>query len=79
MVDKAQIPGARISVMQMKIKGIRNVGDYEVEIKIKGAGIQPIFEFDQKTAARLKETPGLVQGTVATRYKKRGGITTISV
>jgi hypothetical protein len=62
MLDKAQIPGAKISVMQMKIKGIRNVGDYEVEIKIKGARIHPIFEFARETAARLKETPGTGPG-----------------
>ncbi|WP_172635725.1 hypothetical protein [Desulfobacter postgatei] len=72
MVDKAQIPGAKISVMQMKLKGIRNVGDQEVEIKIKGARIHPIFEFARETAARLKETRGLVQGSVATRYREWG-------
>lgn len=70
MVDKAQIPGAKISVMQMKIKGIRNVGDQEVEIKIKGARIQPIFEFARETAARLKETPGLTNVTLSMDMSK---------
>lgn len=70
MVGKIKVPGAKIPVMQMKIKGIRKVGDQEVEIKIKGARIQPIFEFARETAARLKETPGLTNVTLSMDMSK---------
>jgi multidrug efflux pump subunit AcrB len=70
MVGKIKVPGAKIPVMQMKIKGIRKVGDQEVEIKIKGARIQPIFEFAREMAARLKETPGLTNVTLSMDMSK---------
>jgi len=70
LVSKAQFPGAKIPVMQMKVKGIRKAGDQEVEIKVKGTRLQPIFKFAQKTAARLRETPGLTNVTLSMDMSK---------
>ncbi len=59
MVKKAMAPGARMPVMQMKIKGIRQIGVQDVEVKIQGSEILPIYEFAKQVAAKLSETPGL--------------------
>ncbi|MFP4459019.1 MAG: efflux RND transporter permease subunit [Candidatus Zixiibacteriota bacterium] len=59
MVKKAMVPGARMPVMQMKTKGIRMMGAQDVEIKIQGSEIEPIYSFAKRVASKLRETPGL--------------------
>ncbi len=59
LVKKAMAPGAKMPVMQMKIKGIRQIGQQDVEVKIQGSEIMPIYDFARQVAARLSETPGL--------------------
>jgi hydrophobe/amphiphile efflux-1 (HAE1) family protein len=58
-VKRAMAPGAKMPVMQMKIKGIRQIGLQDVEVKIQGAEILPIYDFARQAAARLGETRGL--------------------
>jgi len=52
-------PGGRINVMQMKVKGIRQIGTQEVEVKVKGDNIQTLFAFARDAAEALRGTPGL--------------------
>jgi CzcA family heavy metal efflux pump len=52
-------PGGRINVMQMKVKGIRQIGTQEVEVKVKGDDIQTLFAFARDAAEALRGTPGL--------------------
>jgi len=59
LVKKAMRPGARLPVMQMKIKGIRKIGLQDVEVKIQGSEIMPIYNFANQVAAALGQTPGL--------------------
>lgn len=59
LVEKVSVPGSKISVMQRRIEGIRKTGEQEVEIKIKGTEILPIFDFAKKVAKRFDETPGI--------------------
>lgn len=59
LVKKAVVPGAKMPVMQMKTKGIRQIGLQDVEVKVQGSEIMPIYDFAKKTAAKLTETPGL--------------------
>lgn len=59
LVKKAVVPGAKMPVMQMKIKGIRQIGLQDVEVKVQGSEIMPIYEFAKQVAAKLSETPGL--------------------
>lgn len=54
-VKKAMAPGAKMPVMQMKVKGIKQQGEQEVEVKIKGADLKEIFSFAQKVAAKLNQ------------------------
>ena len=59
MVKQAMAPGAKMPVMQMKLKGIRQIGLQDVEVKVQGSEIMPIYDFAKQVAARLSETPGL--------------------
>jgi outer membrane protein TolC len=49
---------------------IRKAGDQEVEIKVRGTEVKPIFEFAQKAAARLQETSGLGNVTISMDISK---------
>ncbi len=65
LVKKAAAPGAKLPVMQMKVKGIRQIGLQTVEVKVQGSEIQPIYEFAQQAARTLNETPGLVNVNIS--------------
>jgi len=52
-------PGGRVNVSQMKVKGIRQIGTQEVEIKVKGDDIQTLFAFARDAAEALRGTQGL--------------------
>ncbi|OGL43878.1 MAG: hypothetical protein A2161_17725 [Candidatus Schekmanbacteria bacterium RBG_13_48_7] len=56
---KIPVPGGKIAIMHMKSKGIRTIGEQEVEIKVRGNDIHEIFEFAKKVAALLDQTDGL--------------------
>lgn len=56
---KIPVPGGRIVVMHMKIKGIRQLGQQQVEVKVNGADIEEIFAFAQKAAFTLNQADGL--------------------
>ncbi|MBS0013134.1 MAG: efflux RND transporter permease subunit [Desulfobacterales bacterium] len=59
MVAQIPTPGGKLMVKQMKVKGIRQVGEQEVEVKIQGSEIKPIFDFAKTAAARLEDVSGL--------------------
>ncbi len=56
---KIPVPGGKIAVMHMPIKGIRKTGQQQVEIKVNGADIEEIFAFAQNAASTLNQTEGL--------------------
>jgi hydrophobe/amphiphile efflux-1 (HAE1) family protein len=56
---KIPVPGGKIAVMNMKIKGIRQIGQQEVEVKIEGSDLREIFAFAQKAASTLSQIEGL--------------------
>ncbi|MFW6163948.1 MAG: efflux RND transporter permease subunit, partial [Planctomycetota bacterium] len=59
IVGKIPAPGAKTPVMHMKIKGIRKIGEQEVEVKVKGADVLPVYAFAQKVASELRQLDGL--------------------
>ena len=65
LAEKVSVPGGTISVMQRRIEGIRKTGEQEVEVKIKGTEILPIFDFAKKVAKRFEETPGIMNVNVS--------------
>ena len=59
LVRQVPAPGGRINVMQMKVKGIRQIGTQEVEVKVKGEDIPTLFAFARDIAETFQGTPGL--------------------
>jgi multidrug efflux pump subunit AcrB len=59
LVEKVTVPGGKISVIQRRVEGIRKTGEQEVEVKIKGTEMVPLFEFAKRAARRLEDTPGI--------------------
>ncbi|MDF7807486.1 efflux RND transporter permease subunit [Pontiellaceae bacterium B12219] len=58
LVKKAMTPGAKLPVMQMKTKGIRQIGLQDVELKIQGDDTDHIYSFAKQAAAALNEADG---------------------
>jgi len=50
VVSKIPVPGGNAMVMQMKVKGIRKIGEADIEVKIKGEEIPQLFNLAQQTA-----------------------------
>ena len=56
---QADEPGAKIPVKARKIKGLRKVGEQDVEVNIKGSDAVLLYEFSGKLASKLRQIPGL--------------------
>ncbi|MFA7173268.1 MAG: efflux RND transporter permease subunit [Kiritimatiellia bacterium] len=52
-------PGAKIPVNARKIKGLRKVGEQDIEVNVKGSDSVLIYEFSEQLAAKMRQTPGL--------------------
>lgn len=65
LAKSVSAPGGRIGVMQMKVKGIRKIGEQEVEVKVKGDSVSQIFGVAQQVAGALRQTPGLANVMVS--------------
>lgn len=58
-MGKIPVPGGKVAVMHMKIKGIRQTGQQQVEVKVEGSDIAEIFAFAQKAVFALNQMDGL--------------------
>lgn len=55
IVARVPVPGGNAMVMQMKVKGIRSLGEADIEVKIKGPDIETLYEQARQTAAAMNE------------------------
>ncbi len=55
IVGKVPVPGGKAMVMQMKVKGIRKLGDADIEVKIKGQDIAGLFDEARQTAGAMNK------------------------
>ncbi len=55
IVSKIPVPGGNAMVMQMKVKGIRKLGDADIELKIRGPEIGSLFEQAREAAAIMND------------------------
>ncbi|MDZ7860347.1 MAG: efflux RND transporter permease subunit [Candidatus Krumholzibacteriota bacterium] len=69
-VMKSCVPGARLVVKQAKMKGIRKMGESDVEIKVRGFDLNRLNEMAQQVAARLNKIDGLTNIRVGTQITK---------
>lgn len=60
IVAKVPAPGGKVSVAQTKVKGMRKLGDADIEVKVKGADLKKLFELAGKIATTMN---GLKQFT----------------
>jgi hydrophobe/amphiphile efflux-1 (HAE1) family protein len=51
-------PGAKIPVKARPIKGLRKVGEQDIEVNIKGSDVVALYEFAEKLADKMSLTPG---------------------
>ncbi len=55
IVGKVPVPGGMAMVMQMKLKGIRKLGEADIEVKIKGQNISQLYDLARQTASAMNE------------------------
>jgi len=65
LVGKLQVPGGKLPVMQMKVKGIRQIGVQAVEVKVQGTEVSDIYAFSQSLAAAMSEAEELVNVNIS--------------
>ena len=53
IVSKVPVPGGMAMVMQMKLKGIRKLGEADIEVKIKGQDIPTLYDLARQTAGAM--------------------------
>jgi HAE1 family hydrophobic/amphiphilic exporter-1 len=53
LVAKVAAPGGKITVSQMKVKGMRKLGDADIEVKIKGPDMATLFDQARQTAQAM--------------------------
>ena len=56
---QSEEPGAKLPIKARPIKGMRKVGEQDVEVNIKGTDAVSLYEFSEKLTAKLRQTPGL--------------------
>jgi len=53
LVAKVPAPGGKVTVSQTKVKGMRKLGDADIEVKIQGAEITQLFDLARKIAVTM--------------------------
>lgn len=53
IVNQVSFPGGKAMVMQTKIKGLRKLGEADIEVKIKGQDIDRLYELAGQTASAM--------------------------
>jgi len=69
-VAKLSAPGARLMVMQSKMRGIRKVGQSEIEVEINGSEMDQLFATASAVAAQLQAAPELTNVDISLDYSK---------
>jgi hydrophobe/amphiphile efflux-1 (HAE1) family protein len=55
LVGRIQVPGGMAMAMQMKVKGIRKLGEADIEVKIRGQEMETLFELARRTSGAMNE------------------------
>lgn len=69
-VMKFMQPGARLVVAQQKMKGIRKVGESDVEIRVRGFDLEYMHQIAQQVSNRIQQIPGLTNVRIGTQITK---------
>ncbi len=63
-------PGATLMVAQQRIRGIRRMGDYELEIKLRGDDMKELQHAAQQVFARLQNHPSFANVQLSADFRK---------
>jgi multidrug efflux pump subunit AcrB len=55
VVARIPVPGGNAMVMRMQIKGIRKMGDADIEVKVRGPEIGELYEYSRQVAGTMNE------------------------
>lgn len=69
-IAKLHAPGATLAVSQAKMRGIRALGQAEIEVEINGAELDALFTLANATAERLRARPELTNVYVSLDVSK---------
>lgn len=53
LVAKVLVPGGKVIVAQMKVQGIRKLGEADIEIKVRGQEVTTLFSLARQTAQAM--------------------------
>ncbi len=70
---KAATPGARIKVMHAKLKGLRTIGEFDIEAEIyvpRTETMEEAYEFATRVLGEIRNTPGLANPDVSIDISK---------
>ena len=71
--EKVKAPGARISVKHAKLRGLRQIGEHDVEVEIygpRGAPVGELMEIAGQAREKLLDIPGLTNHDVSLEVNK---------
>ncbi len=53
LLAQIQVPGGKVMAMQAQVRGIRNLGKADIEVKIRGGDLATLFELGQQMAGAM--------------------------
>lgn len=59
LVGRVKVPGGKAMVMQMKVKGIRKLGNADIEVKIRGQDVNALFGLARRVSGAMNESAHL--------------------
>ncbi len=69
-VAQIHAPSAKLMVSQRKMRGIRTLGQSDLEIEVKGADVEQLFRLSNELATRMKTSPDLTNVLISLDYSK---------
>ena len=65
IIAKIPVPGGKAMVMQMKVKGIKKIGNSDIELKIRGDNITKLYEIAGKAKNIMNGIPELTNVNIS--------------
>lgn len=69
-IAKIREPGSRIMVSQRKMRGVRSLGESDIEVKISGAQIETLYETASGIASSLEANDAVTNVYISLDYSK---------
>lgn len=67
---KIPVPGGQVMAMQMKTKGLRSLGEADIEVKLKGQDAETLFDLARQTAEAMNQLNSFANVYVSLDFTK---------